>query len=138
MTAFINVGFYDTRPLLRQRAKDGEAEFRLCRPENRLLVKREKDGGVLICATADNLSAEQKEAFILYLCAEGFASAEAGGSAWLRELGPGSEGQAVRWIVDPSWPEPDPVYTRHLQRLCWLIVGTVMAWLVLVAAVVCC
>ena len=125
-------------PLFRPPSKGGTAEFYLRHPRNLLLVKREGSGGVLICATADNLSAEQKEAFVSYLRAEGFAPDEAGGSAWFRELILELERQNVRWIVDPFWPEPDPVYTRHLQRLCWLIVGTVLAWLVLVAAVVCC
>ena len=122
--------------LSRQPSKDGTAEFYLHHPENFLLVKRERSGGLLICATADNLTAESKEAFILYLCAEGFASDGPERSEWLREARLDTEGQAVRWIVDPSWPEADPVYTQHLRRLCWLIVGTVMIWLALMVAMV--
>ena len=139
MTAFIAVGFYDMRPLFRQRRTNRTAEFRLRRPENRLLVKGEGDGSVLICATADNLSVEQQTAFVRYLGEEGFMS-----GAWFEatdrpvEWSSDHEGRPVRWVIDPAWPEPDPVYARHLQRLCWYATGTMMVWLALLAVLVCC
>ena len=126
------------RPLFRQTPAGGTAEFYLRQPANLLLVKRERDGGVLICATADNLSTEQQEAFVRYLCAEGFASGAAGKSGWLREWCSDRETPPVRWIVDPSWPEADPAFTRHLQRLCWYMAGTLVVWLSLMAVLVCC
>ena len=51
------------------------AEFYRCSPENLLLVRGTRTGGVLICATADNLSPAQREAFIRYLWVEGFMAA---------------------------------------------------------------
>ncbi len=111
------------QPLFRKRTTGTAAEFYLRRPENLLLVKRERDGGVLICATADNLSEVQRAAFVRYLNEEGFVLAAL-------EL-------SVRWIVDSTWPQVDPVYLRHLQRLCWCLAGTMVVCLALVAALVC-
>ena len=127
------------RPLFRKRAKEGTAEFHLCHPENLLLVRRKRDGGVLVCATADNLSTEQQSAFIRYLSEEGFVSgALIEPSGWLLESSLDCEEWPVRWIIDPTWPEIDPVYARHIQRLCWYVAGTTMVWLALIAALVCC
>ena len=126
------------RPLLRRRTTSGTAEFYLRHPENRLLVNRERDGGVLVCATADNLDREQQAAFVHYLNAEGFAPCELAPSDRLHERLPGLEEPTVRWIVDPSWPEVDAVYARHLQRLCWYLMGAMMVCLELVIALVCC
>lgn len=58
------------RPLFCPPASGGTA-FSLRRPGNRLLVKRERDGGVLIRATADNLTAAPREVLVRYLDAEG-------------------------------------------------------------------
>ena len=60
------------RPLFHRQTTVGAAEFRLRHPGNLLLVKKERDGGVLICAKEDNLSAEQRAAFVRYLQVEGF------------------------------------------------------------------
>ena len=126
-----------TRPLFHKPKTSGTAEFLLRQPENLLLVKREKDGGVLICATADNLTAAQQEAFFHYLCVEGFVSMVSeprdGFHACIRDW----KEQPVRWIVDPSWPEVDPVYAGHLQRLCWYTAGTMVVWVAVVLAMVC-
>ena len=126
------------RPLLRRRTTKGTAEFLLRRPENLLLVKEERNGGLLICATADNLGAEHKEAFVRYLQMEGFVSGVFASSDWFQERVADWRGSAVRWIVDSSWSKADPVYARHVQRLCWCLAGITVAWLALVIALVCC
>ena len=126
------------QPLFRAPRTSRAAEFFLRHPENLLQVKRERDGGVLVCATADNLTVEQQEAFVRYLGAEGFMSGAFEPVGWFRGRNPDPEVQPVRWIVDPSWPEIDLVYARHLQRLCWCAAGTTMAWLALMVVLVCC
>ncbi len=125
------------RPLFRKPIAGETAEFYLRQPENLLLVKRERDGGVLICATADNLTSEQREAFVRYLSTEGFAPGAAGTLGWFHESTPDREESQVRWIVDPSWPTIDPSYVRHLRRLCWYTAGTMLVWLALIVALVC-
>ena len=126
------------RPLFRATTMSRAAEFFLRHPENLLLVKREGDGGVLVCATADNLTTEQKEAFVRYLCTEGFGSGDFESLDECHERIPDPGFQPVRWIIDASWPEVDPVYARHLQRLCWCAAGTMMIWLVLMVVLVWC
>ena len=116
----------------------GSAEFYLRRPENLLLVRGTAAGGVLVCATADNLSITEQEAFIHYLCAEGFVTAD--GEPQDRDHDPvlDHDGQLVQWIVDPSWPEVGPEYTLHIQRLGRYTAGFLMVFLALVAAMICC
>ena len=114
------------RSLIRQPPPGGGAEFCLHQPANLLLVKRERDGGVVICATEDNLSTEQREAFVRYLYAEGFTAGVAGQSEWFRDWCSNREKPSVRWIVDLTGPEADPAFTRHIQRLCWYTAGTMV------------
>lgn len=92
---------------------------------------------MLICATADNLTPEQKEAFIQYLFREGFMDGDFNALDRFHARVLDRERQPVRWIVDPSWPEIDPVYALHIQRLCWYTAGTVMVWFTLMAVLVC-
>ena len=54
----------------------GAAEAFLRYPENLLLVQGVGEGRVLIYATGNNLTLEQKEAFIRYLSVEGFISSD--------------------------------------------------------------
>ena len=126
------------RPLFRVTTMSRAAEFFVRHPENLLLVKREGAGGMLVCATADNLTMEQKEAFVRYLCAEGFGSGDFESLDGIHERAPDPEVRPVRWIVDSSWPEVDPVYARHLQRLCWCAAGTTVVWLALTVVLVWC
>ncbi len=113
------------------------AEFYLRHPETLLLVQGVEEGRVLICATTDNLTPEQQEAFVQYLCAEGFMVGDPEPFDRFHERVLNREGQPVRWIVDPSWPEVDPAYTLHIQRLCWCTAGIMMVWLTLMAVLVC-
>lgn len=114
------------RPLLHKGPTRRTTEFYLRSPENLLLVKEEREGGVLVCSTADNLSTEQRMAFVCYLCVEGFVSGVCESADWCLESFPTREIQPVRWIIDPSWPLPDPVYVKYLPRLCGCIAGTMM------------
>ena len=121
------------RPPFHQTRPDGTA-FRLRRPGNLLLVKREGVAGWLVCATTDNLTTARQTAFIGYLCAEGFISTAFEPmndfTAWKEA--------PVRWIVDPSWPEIDPVYARHLRCIRWCLVGTMAAWVAVIIALLYC
>lgn len=94
------------------------AEFSLRCPENLLLVQR-TESALLIYATANNLTLEQRAAFIRYLRAEGFVGGDF--TQWSHSdkpiMTPGV--QPVRWVIDPCWPEVDPAYALHIQRLCW-------------------
>ena len=115
----------------------GAAEFYLRHPENLLLVRRTA-GGVLVCATTDNLSTAEQEAFIHYLCAEGFMTADCEPQDRVHDPVPDHDEPLVRWIVDPSWPEVDPEYASHLQRLCRYTTGFLVVFLALVAVMICC
>ena len=130
--------FAEMKPLLRKPKTRGAAEFHLRHPENLLLVRGTEEGGVLICATADNLTPQQREAFVRYLGVEGFVAGDAEPPDRFHERLFNGEGQPVRWIVDPSWPEVDPAYALHIRRLCWYAAGTVMVWCTLLAVLVCC
>lgn len=120
------------RPLAR-----ATAEFYLRRPGNFLLVQGTREGEILVCATADNLTPEQREAFVRYLGAEGFMAGDPAPPGPFHERVLGQEGLRVRWRVDPSWPAVDPSYAWHLRRLCWCTAGTTMVWLALMAVLVC-
>ena len=76
------------RPRFRKQTTGGTAEFYLRHPENLLLVKRERDGGTLVCATTDNLTTEQREAFVSYLTSEGFVPISVEVSEWLPQRFP--------------------------------------------------
>ena len=125
------------RLLFRNPKASGTAEFLLRHPSNLLLVKRDREGRVLICATADNLTAVQQEAFVHYLCLEGFVSTVPDPLNGFHEQISDWKEQPVRWIVDPSWPEVDPVYVRHLRRLCWYTAGTMVVWVAVIVTLVC-
>ena len=124
------------RPFRRPLAR-GSAEFYLRQPENLLLVRGTADGGVLVCATADNLSTAEQEAFIEYLCAEGFLTAAGRPPDQALDRMPGHDEPSVRWIVDPSWPEVDPGYALHIQRLARYTAGSLIVFLALVAVMIC-
>ncbi len=115
----------------------GAAEFFLHNPENFLLVQGTGTGGMLIRATADNLTPAQREIFIQYLCAEGFIDGNCESPSRFHERIQNETQQPVRWIVDPFWPVVDPAYALHIRRLRWWIAGTMMVWLALMALLVC-
>ena len=116
----------------------GSAEFYFRHPENLLLVRGTAVGGVLVCATADNLSMAEQEAFILYLCAEGFMTADGEPRDRAHDHVPDPGRRHVQWIVDPSWPEVDPEYALHIQRLGRYTAGFLMVFLALVVVMICC
>jgi hypothetical protein len=79
-------------------SKLGPFEFRHHHPDNTLTVEN-YPGGVIVCATHDNLSPSQRRQFIRYLAAEGFiphrsASDDSGGAL-----------TRVQWLV--------PAATNH-------------------------
>lgn len=59
------------KPPFRRPAAGGTAEFYVRQLENVVLVQRNGDVQMIVCATADNLTSEQRKAFIR-LGAEGF------------------------------------------------------------------
>ncbi len=104
----------------------GAAESYLYQLKNLLLVRGEGDGKVIICALANNLTPEQQDASIRYLCAEGFLAGDLEPLGRFHERMLDLEEQPVRWIIDPSWPSIDPSYALHIKRLCWYTAGTMM------------
>ena len=116
----------------------GAAEFYRRDPENFLLLQRTEKGGMLICATADNLTPTQQEAFIQYLCAEGFVVADSEPLDCFEERRSCDENFPVRWMVGSSWRSVDPVYTLYMRRLCLCTLGIFLVWSALMIALVFC
>ncbi len=124
-------------PFLRPVARRA-AGFHFPRPGNLLRVHGTGDGRICVYATTDNVNPAQQESFIQYLCAEGFLNGGVEPLDGFHGRVLDREEPPVRWIVDPSWPQADAAYALHIRRLCWCTVGTMIVWLALMAAIICC
>jgi hypothetical protein len=106
--------------------------FEFCYPQtDTLLLVEEADDEVLIRATRNTFSEEQKIAFVRSLASEGFISDS---FRWSASIGRGSDGH-VRWVVDYSWLElSEEVLAPSRQFMTRLFVGAGLLWLLLIWA----
>jgi hypothetical protein len=76
-----------------------------------ILVEADQDDGVLIRATRDTFSEDQKACFIRELALEGFIP-----ESYQFFSGSISEYQGIRWTIDYSWLEIPPDVIRRSNR----------------------